>query len=414
MITYDESSCYDEVQIPMINSIFKNFNKELDATHKISNLIFQNINFDESSNKLISSNINKSNYEFIEASQNADDFSNASELFRQIHSSEINSITYNNLDELIEYASIFSSGKSSLNSINDYYEKISQLKKNIIAQIIKDVNRSDTFINNVYIGRTKQTDSDSNNSCEQLKKIKNEIIKNFENYGIDDVNGYYLYVFLLFTCQSFYNGLLGEINANINQLVKSKYQVGLNIKRQDPDLIFPANRIIIIDDKNNITFNSIIYLRAFIIDKYGEFSDVGYIKIFISFDLVKKTIKICYDLMIDFNDELDEIPIDENNTNNNNKNNKYKVLNEQDKNILNNAMKNKKELAAAGSAFGLVALSAIPLALLLGGKSKKNKQKRTRHRKYKKCNYCNYCKKYKTNKRKKYRKNKYTHKYYKK
>lgn len=372
-IQYDDNSA--------INQFIKNIFNKYSYNHETKMMIFED-NVD----------LQKYNYEQLETDTlTADEYFS---IMNNIFNKTVPSFVEDQSDSIIQ-SFIVGSGYIGLNkqnmNINEYFKK--WFNQTIMTDFIRD----SFFINGILF---EKINSDNKSyKCDNFNKLRNNILTKFEENRIhDEDNDIFYRIIACITqgnCAMIFTAIHTYMNSHIIKLMSHDIA--------NPSFMF-AERIFGKGKKYSTThmlqitkFNVVLnWCLPFILLSLDDNHPIGNVDMFLSYNLINHEISVSYNINIDLSsfDIHNEFKTKYNindksfanirSTNfvnfNTNINNIQPTKFQQLKETIN---ENKKS-TAIGTAVGLTLLSAIPMALLLGGKSKKNKYKNKYNRKLKK------------------------------
>jgi len=342
------------------------------------------------------------------------------------------SLKYKNNDKNIKELYNFILSQSSLNEnsniikskqtfiefmkfLSSEYYTVDKIKD----QCGKDINRTSAiFMNDNMLILDKNDDDNNYKICDKfnLEIMKEMNRQNFEN--IDKIYDYLIYIDIL-SHQTLINMFIFHVmktnNINFQMLTtfyhdnSSEISINLFLLIENNKLQFHTFKRCYIYDGMKLINSG--YQNAEIAYNNGIEPD-GIFIVYVIFDLIKNEYYI-KDYLFKFTPEIN-ISNDNNNIFINQNINRENINNENinRENINNeNIISKNKGKVAIGSTLGLIALSAIPIALLLGGKTKKYNKIKNKYRKNKQTRIH---KKHKTHRKNKQYKKRHTKKYYKK
>lgn len=382
------------VYIHAVENFVENIFEDVEPIYQNDTLTISNVNFNFNFNAF--DNLDKLN------------INECIEIFKRIKT-DVSKTIRNGANNLIIYSLIHSCIDENYRGMlrNDHEQ---MMKRKLNEDIMKDLPRMQLFINNKSYNFNNISITNvfrGSDKCDYVKLIKLEIQKMLSHHNINDDNDEYLYKIYAFLTQQIDVSLLASLHEIIvNTLINEKN--GINVKyNMMSHKIKPTNmsKVVFLEiNDNEILINIPQFFTLNVVqDDDDKLAKVGHICMFYSFNLMTNEAKVVYNIEISYGTQNNNIPNSNNSTNI--FDNKFKQFKQIDNKTLGQS--------AAVTAVGLSVLSAIPMALLLGGKSKKNKYKNKYNHKLKKYhrtkrNKCMQNKSQCQNKNKKYKNNKRT------
>jgi hypothetical protein len=244
----------------------------------------------------------------------------------------------------------------------------------------KDISRGVIFLNDKILTFNGNDDNDKKCDYFNLEIMKEMKIKNFQN--INEIYDFLIYIDII-TNQTMMNmftfNVMELMINNLKEFIGSFYHYGKSELSVNSFILIENNKLQVHRIKHCYIYDSIKIMDNGYNDTTdafeNDFEPDGIFTVYIIFDLLTGE---CYikDYLVKINSKTNILENSNENINNENINNENisnEIMNYENNSLKKIILKNKKSTAAIGTLLTLGVLSAIPIALLLGGKKTRRK-----------------------------------------